>query len=62
MSTTMVAHGVLHPSGWIELLDPTWLPSEPIEVEVSVKVLKPMTTNSVPPTIPQSPEPYDTEP
>ena len=57
MATTLMAHGVLRPDGWIELLDPTGLPSEPIEVDISVTVLKPTTTNSVPPTKPWTREP-----
>ena len=57
MSTTLVAHGVLRPDGWIQLLDPADLPSEPIEVDISLTVLKPTTTDSVAPTKPWTREP-----
>lgn len=57
MSTTLVTHGVLHPNGWIQLLDPTDLPSEPCEVDLSLTVLKPATSESVPPTKPAMREP-----
>ena len=36
MTVTMVAQGVLRPDGWIELLDPVDLPSEPRPVTVTV--------------------------
>ncbi len=36
MTVTMVAQGVLRPDGWIELLDPVDLPSEPRSVTVTV--------------------------
>lgn len=51
MSTTLVAHGVLHPDGWIQLIDPTDLPAEECEVEVSLTVSKQTgtTTTSEPP-------------
>ncbi len=54
MSTTLVAHGVLRPDGWIQLIDPTDLPSEECEVEVSLIVSKPTgaTTTSEPPQRP----------
>ena len=51
MSTTLVAHGVLRPDGWIQLIDPTDLPSEECEVDVSLTVSKQTgaTTTSEPP-------------
>lgn len=54
MSTTLVAHGVLRPDGWIQLIDPTDLPLEECEVEVSLIVSKPTgaTTTSEPPQRP----------
>ena len=36
MTVTMVARGVLRPDGFIELLDPVDLPSEPRPVTVTV--------------------------
>lgn len=57
MSTTLMAHGVLRPDGWIELLDPPDLPAEPCEVEITLSVSKPTTTDSVPPTKPWTREP-----
>ena len=57
MSTTLTAHGVLHPDGWIELLDATDLPTEPCEVEVTLSVSKPTATDSVPLEKPWTREP-----
>ena len=53
--TTLTAHGVLHPEGWIQLLDPTELPTESVDVDVSLTLLKP--TGTVPPKKPQTREP-----
>ena len=57
MSTTLTAHGVLRPDGWIELLDATDLPAEPCEVEVTLSLSKPTATDSVPPAKPWTREP-----
>ncbi len=57
MSTTLMAHGVLRPDGWIELHDPTELPAEPCEVEITLCLSKPTTTASKPPTKPWTREP-----
>lgn len=49
MSTMLTAHGVLHPDGWIRLLNPPELPAEPCEVEITLSVSKPANSNEVPP-------------
>lgn len=58
MSSTMIAHGVLRPDGWIQLLDPTNLPLEECEVEVSLTVSKPtgtLVTSEPPQLLPRLP-------
>ena len=49
MSTTLVAHGVLRPNGWIQLLNPVDLPEGPCEVDVTLTVSKPTFADTEPP-------------
>lgn len=51
MPATLIAHGVLRPDGWIRLLDLAELPLEECEVEVSLVMSKPTTTDSGAPQV-----------